>query len=102
MILPRQLHSLTDHRSPTLLTHHRDIVCIASAGYPCYRNILKALGCELLTVDINDEFKVTVKELKAAQEELLKTRGKKVRAIILSSPSNPTGAMLTPDELKGQ
>jgi len=59
------------------------------------------LGCELLTVPINSEFKVTVKELKAAQEDLFRKRGKKVRAIILSSPSNPTGAMLTPQELKG-
>ena len=50
---------------------------------------------------INSEFKVTIKEMKAAQEELLRTRGKKVRAVILSSPSNPTGAMLTPQELKG-
>lgn len=77
-----------------------DTVAIASSGYPCYRNILSALGCQQANVPINEEFKLTAKELqneiarrKAAQEVPLK-------GLILSSPSNPTGAMLSPDELK--
>ena len=77
-----------------------DIIAIASSGYPCYRNILSALGCELSNVAVNDEFKLTAKELK---EEITKRESngeKKIKGLILSSPSNPTGAMLTPNELK--
>ena len=75
------------------------MVCIASAGYPCYRNILNALGCEVVHGPVNSEFKVTAKELSAMVKKLGR---KKVKGLILSSPSNPTGAMLTPDELKGK
>lgn len=76
-----------------------DTVAIASSGYPCYRNILSALGCHLANVPINSEFKLTSREL---QQEI--TRRKEagempLRGLILSSPSNPTGAMLSPEEL---
>ena len=77
-----------------------DVVAIASSGYPCYRNILSALNCELAHVPINQEFKLTAKELKA---EIIRRgeRGEKpIKGLILSSPSNPTGAMLSPAELK--
>mmetsp|Transcript_46534 Transcript_46534/g.80186 ORF Transcript_46534/g.80186 Transcript_46534/m.80186 type:complete len:436 (+) Transcript_46534:80-1387(+) len=73
-----------------------DSVALCSAGYPCYRNILNALGCEVTTVPINAESKVTQKELKEVVDA-----GKKPRGLILSSPSNPTGAMLSPEELRG-
>lgn len=78
-----------------------DVVCIASAGYPCYRNILNALGCEVVSVPVNEDFKVTAKELDRVVRRLGFWRWKKVKGLILSSPSNPTGAMLTPEELKG-
>ncbi|GAB5033594.1 1-aminocyclopropane-1-carboxylate deaminase [Nannochloropsis oceanica] len=77
-----------------------DVVCIASAGYPCYRNILNALGCEVVSIPVNENFKVTAAELDATVKRLAGKR-KKVRGLILSSPGNPTGAMLTPAELKG-
>mgnify|MGYP003685165295 CR=1 FL=1 len=77
-----------------------DVVCIASAGYPCYRNILNALGCEVVSIPVNENFKVTAAELDATVKRLVGKR-KKVKGLILSSPGNPTGAMLTPAELKG-
>lgn len=77
-----------------------DSIAIASSGYPCYRNISGALGINLVNVPINEEFKLTATEL---QEEI--TRRKEeglppINGLILSSPSNPTGSMLTPKELK--
>jgi aspartate/methionine/tyrosine aminotransferase len=78
-----------------------DTVAIASSGYPCYRNILGAVGCEVATVKINSEFKLTAKELKQEIISRRQDNEKPIKGLILSSPANPTGAMLTPDELKG-
>lgn len=77
-----------------------DYVAIASSGYPCYRNILSALGCNLASVPINEEFKLTAKELQAEIERRKESGEPPLKGLILSSPSNPTGAMLHPDELK--
>ena len=77
-----------------------DVVAIASSGYPCYRNILQALGCEVCNVSINSEFKLTAKELHAEISRRASLQLKPLKGLILSSPSNPTGAMLTPTELK--
>lgn len=77
-----------------------DAIAIASSGYPCYRNIMSALGCIPASVPINDEFKLTAKEL---QNEIVRRRAAgeaALKGLILSSPSNPTGSMLDPDELK--
>ncbi|CAJ1931544.1 unnamed protein product [Cylindrotheca closterium] len=77
-----------------------DTVAIASSGYPCYRNILQALGCNLASVEINSEFKLTAKELKQAIDTRKEKGQPPLKGLILSSPSNPTGAMLSPEELK--
>jgi aspartate/methionine/tyrosine aminotransferase len=77
-----------------------DVVAIASSGYPCYRNILSALGCQLATIRINDDFKLTATELKVAIAFRKAAGEKPIKGLILSSPSNPTGAMLSPEELK--
>lgn len=77
-----------------------DVIAIASSGYPCYRNILHALGCELANVSINEEFKLTANELRREIEERRASGRKRLKGLILSSPSNPTGAMLSVQELK--
>ena len=78
----------------------KDTVAIASSGYPCYRNILGALGCQLANVPINHQFKLTAKELKEEIEKRQQLKQPTINGLILSSPSNPTGAMLSPQELK--
>lgn len=77
-----------------------DTVAVASSGYPCYRNILGALGVNLANVPINAEFKLTAKELKNEIAQRRKDGKSEIKGLILSSPSNPTGAMLTTGELK--
>jgi aspartate/methionine/tyrosine aminotransferase len=77
-----------------------DTVAIASSGYPCYRNILSALGCQLANIPINDEFKLTARELQQEIHRRLESNQTPLRGLILSSPSNPTGAMLSPEELR--
>lgn len=77
-----------------------DYVAIASSGYPCYRNILSALNCKLASIPINDEFKLTAAELKIEIARRNEVGEPPLRGLILSSPGNPTGAMLNPNELK--
>lgn len=69
-----------------------DKVAMARPGYPCYRNVLSALGCTVLEVDTGPEsrFQPTVAQL----EELGDIDG-----VVVASPANPTGTMLLPDEL---
>lgn len=77
-----------------------DFVAIASSGYPCYRNILSALGCNLVNISVNESFKLTAKELQQEIEKRKRNGNAAIRGLILSSPSNPTGAMLDDYELK--
>ncbi len=77
-----------------------DTVAIASSGYPCYRNILQALGCSIATVGINEEYKITAVELEQEIQKRKQNNSPPIKGLILSSPSNPTGSMLTPLELK--
>lgn len=77
-----------------------DYVAIASSGYPCYRNILSALGCNLVSIPVNKEFKLTAKELREEIARRTHAGETPIKGLILSSPSNPTGAMLLPSELE--
>ena len=70
-----------------------DRVVMARPGYPCYRNVLAALGCEVVEIDCGPEtrFQPTVEQLEAVPG--------KVAGLVIASPANPTGTMLLPDEL---
>ncbi len=70
-----------------------DTVVLARPGYPCYRNILAALGCEVVELPCGEEtrFQPTV-----AMLEALDTTPK---GLVVASPANPTGSVIEPDEL---
>jgi aspartate/methionine/tyrosine aminotransferase len=70
-----------------------DRVVMARPGYACYRNVLTALGCEVVEIDCGPEtrFQPTV-------EQLSQIEGM-VHGLVLASPANPTGTMVPPDEL---
>ncbi|GAA1333079.1 pyridoxal phosphate-dependent aminotransferase [Pseudonocardia xinjiangensis] len=70
-----------------------DRVALARPGYPCYRNILTALGCEVVELPCGPEthYQPTVAMLEALDEP--------VRGLVVASPANPTGAVLDPAEL---
>lgn len=71
-----------------------DRVALAAPGYPAYRNILKALGCEVVSipVDASTHFHPTPAHLEALNRP--------VDGLIVASPSNPTGSMLSPAALR--
>ncbi|MBZ2198277.1 pyridoxal phosphate-dependent aminotransferase [Occultella gossypii] len=73
-----------------------DRVALASPGYPAYRNILSALGCEVVQIECGPEqrFQPTPELL----EEAARTHGR-LDGLILASPANPTGTMVSRTEL---
>jgi aspartate/methionine/tyrosine aminotransferase len=70
-----------------------DRVAIASPGYPCYRNILTALGCEVveLPCGADTRFQPTA--------AMLAELDPPVQGVIVASPANPTGTVIPPGEL---
>jgi len=70
-----------------------DRVAIASPGYPCYRNILSALGCEVVEIPCGPEtrFQPTAR--------MLADLDPPVQGVIVASPANPTGTVIPPQEL---
>jgi aspartate/methionine/tyrosine aminotransferase len=77
-----------------------DVIALCSSGYPCYRNIMKATDLDAATIMINSDFKVTAKELSVEIARRAAASLPPLKGLILSSPGNPTGAMLSPVELR--
>lgn len=69
-----------------------DRVALADPSYPCYRNILKAVGCEPVAVPVgaDSRFQPTPEALAQMGD---------IAGVVVASPSNPTGSMFLPGEL---
>ena len=72
-----------------------DRVAIACPGYPPYRHILTALGCEPVLIETTEETRwaITGDMLKAAHART------PLAGMLIASPANPTGTMMTPQAL---
>jgi aspartate/methionine/tyrosine aminotransferase len=70
-----------------------DRVAITSPGYPAYRNILAALGLEVVEIELDDSGYLTAESLAAAHAE------RPLRGVLFASPANPTGAVIPGNEL---
>lgn len=75
-----------------------DKVALARPGYPAYKNILKALGIDVIELDAGSgsHFQPTPELLEAAVGEHGPLAG-----LVLASPANPTGTMVSRAELAG-
>jgi aspartate/methionine/tyrosine aminotransferase len=73
-----------------------DRVAIAAPGYPPYRHILKALGCEPVLIETTAEtrYAITPDMLIAAH------RRTPLKGVLVASPANPTGTMMTAEALR--
>src|SRR5215467_10039590 len=73
-----------------------DRVAIAVPGYPPYRHILKALGCETVLIETTaaTRFAITPDMLIAAH------RRAPLKGVLVASPANPTGTMMTGEALR--
>ncbi|HRC25800.1 MAG TPA: aminotransferase class I/II-fold pyridoxal phosphate-dependent enzyme [Alphaproteobacteria bacterium] len=74
-----------------------DRVVMAAPGYPAYRNYLKALGLQAVEIETGPEtnYQPTPERLDRAIAE-----GGRIDGLILCSPSNPCGTMISPQDLK--
>lgn len=75
-----------------------DRVALASPGYPAYRNILTALGVEVVDILVGPgtNFQPTVEVM----ARIVDAPGQRLDGLIVASPANPTGTMLRAGDLE--
>jgi len=72
-----------------------DRVALANPGYPPYRHILSALGCEPVLIETSAETRWAL-----SPNALIDAHRKKPLAgVVIASPANPTGTMMEADSL---
>jgi aspartate/methionine/tyrosine aminotransferase len=73
-----------------------DRVAVTVPGYPPYRHILTALGCEPVLIETSaaDRHALSPEALLAAH------RKKPLNGVLVASPANPTGTMMTGEALR--
>lgn len=71
-----------------------DRVAIAAPGYPAYRNIMGALGLEVVEIELEGAAYLHAEHLRAAHEQ------KPLKGVLFASPANPTGAVVPAGDLK--
>ena len=69
-------------------------VAIAAPGYPAYRNIMGALGLEVVEIEIEGAGHITAAHVVEAHSR------KPLKGVLFASPANPTGAIIPADELR--
>jgi aspartate/methionine/tyrosine aminotransferase len=78
------------------MLEHGGRIGIPNPGYPAYRNILQALGIEAVEIETGPQsrFALSAASVRAAHAE------KKLDAVLLMSPANPTGVLTPASEVK--
>src|SRR5437660_1111453 len=73
-----------------------DRVAVALPGYPPYRHILRALGCEPVAIETTQatRWAITPEMLLAAH------RKAPLKGVLVASPANPTGTMMQAEALR--
>lgn len=70
-----------------------DRVAITTPGYPAYRNIMAALGLEVVEIRLDGDGTLTPSMLEAAHRE------RPISGLLFASPANPTGTVIAPEAL---
>ncbi|MDE5444069.1 aminotransferase class I/II-fold pyridoxal phosphate-dependent enzyme [Bradyrhizobium sp. CSA207] len=72
-----------------------DRIAVTVPGYPPYRHILTALGCEPVLIETSDETRHAL-----TGEALLSAHRKApLKGVLIGSPANPTGTMMSREAL---
>jgi len=77
------------------LLEHGDEVIISDPHYACYPNFIKFLEGKVVTVPVYEE-----DGFQYRPEEIEKAITEKTRAVLINSPSNPTGNLLSAERMK--
>ena len=99
-IAPDQI-VITSGTSPALfmifsaLLEAGDEIIISNPHYPCYPNFAEFLGASPAFVDVYEE-----DGFQYRPAEILKRLGSRSKAILINSPSNPTGNLLASDRME--
>ena len=72
-----------------------DRVALANPGYPPYRHILSALGCEPVLIETSADARWAL----SAPALIAEHRKKPLAGLVVASPANPTGTMMDADAL---
>ena len=73
-----------------------DRIAVATPGYPPYRHILSALGCESVLIETTERTRWAI-----TSDMLLAAHAKKpLQGVLIASPANPTGTMMSAQALK--
>lgn len=74
-----------------------DRIVLTAPGYPAYRNIIKALGLVPVEIEVGPDtrWSLTPDHIAAALKD------GPVKGVLVASPANPTGTMMTPAALAG-
>jgi aspartate/methionine/tyrosine aminotransferase len=72
-----------------------DRIVLTAPGYPAYRNIIRALGLVPVEIEVGPEtrWSLTPELIEAARAN------GPVKGVLVASPANPTGTMMTPEAL---
>jgi aspartate/methionine/tyrosine aminotransferase len=72
-----------------------DRIAVAAPGYPAYRNILEALGCVCVPIEVGaaSRYVVTAGMIEEAH------RAAPLAGVLLMSPANPSGTMMSDEAL---
>ncbi len=72
-----------------------DRVALANPGYPPYRHVLSALGCEPVLIETSAETRWAL----SAKALIAEHRKRPLAGVVVASPANPTGTMMDADAL---
>jgi aspartate/methionine/tyrosine aminotransferase len=77
------------------LLEHGDEIIVSNPYYPCYPNIINYVGgrCVFVNVYEDDGFQFR-------PDEVADKVSSRTKAILINSPSNPTGNLLSPDRMQ--
>lgn len=78
----------------TAILNKGDKILIPSIAYPSYEAISKILGAEVIYYNLKEDLSIDIEDIKE------KIKRHKIKAMVLSFPSNPTGTVLSKKDLK--
>lgn len=83
------------HYAVSCLVNPGDEVIVPDPGFPTYYSVIKACGVTPIRVPLREE-----NEFRMSPADVRNAITPKTRLIILNSPQNPTGSLMTPEEIE--